>query len=105
MGKFHGAIGDELEQNPGGEGWWASIPSWAIPRPVERLAYRLANPVDDIRKSMTRFNRVAGAAFDAEQVQPARKIHITCMLAAVAFSVLTFLINLNTIISIALGVA
>ncbi|CAK0860577.1 unnamed protein product [Prorocentrum cordatum] len=45
-------------------GWWANIPSWLIPRPVERLAYRIANPVEDARKSLARWMQLLSKVAD-----------------------------------------
>jgi len=90
-------------------GWWARIPSWMIPRPVERLAYRLANPIEDIRKSLAAWFRWAALVFELGEDgnDLARILYWRCAIASAVLSAGTCYLemNLEKILWTVLGVA
>lgn len=86
-------------------GWWARIPAWVIPRPVERLAFRLANPIEDYRKSLAKFFRWSAVAFDQSEKRLARRIYLRCFLLSAVLSLVTLHINLNKVLFTMLALA
>jgi len=84
-------------------GWWARLPAWVIPRPVERLAFRLANPIEDFRKTLARFFRWVHASVDEWEV--AKQIYFRCTVLCALWSVGTMWVDLNKILFTILGLA
>lgn len=98
----HG-LGEETG-GPNDAGWWARIPSWMIPRAVERLAYRIANPTEDLRKTLARFFRTASTAFEKDSPL-ARRIYLRCAQSCVLLSCASWWLDVSQVLWTVLGIA
>lgn len=86
-------------------GWWSNIPSWLIPRPVERLAYRIANPVEDARKSLARWIKLLSKAADPDEEQLGRRIYLRGTAVSFVLLVLSFRVDLSKVLWVMLGLS